>query len=343
MNVKALVDNTSGTVVERCVYDPYGTVKFYDGSWGSASDTSAKANEILFCGYHYDPDTGLYHVRHRVYHPGLGWWLQRDPIEYGNGMGLYAYCGNNSANRLDPTGMVWKVERKGEDRAIATAGGNDTLKTLADAIKLDAKQFALWGGGEIKTEKGTTMWFVEAGGPASLSDEAINTRVCPGVEVSVPNIGYIDVATYTWGALGYGLMGLKSGVYKAWTSEGLKVVYTNTWNTTKETILEHLQSANIYKFLYIGHGAAGNMSSLKDTHDYTRKDGPGNAYWNGGKGELPGDKYTRYGIADLGVIGCETDESRDEWRKNVAPKGITRLVRGMMRSWNIKTSIVIVP
>ncbi|MCY2929466.1 MAG: RHS repeat-associated core domain-containing protein [Planctomycetota bacterium] len=105
MNVTALVDNTSGTVVERCVYDPYGNAKFYDGSWGSASDTSAKANEILFCGYHYDPDTGLYHVRHRVYHPGLGRWLQRDPIGYRDGMSLYQYVRSAPLGMVDPQGL----------------------------------------------------------------------------------------------------------------------------------------------------------------------------------------------------------------------------------------------
>jgi len=71
MNVTALVD-TSGTVLERVVYDPYGKATFYDGSWTSPSATSAYDNVVLYCGYRWDGETGLYHVRHRMYHASLG-------------------------------------------------------------------------------------------------------------------------------------------------------------------------------------------------------------------------------------------------------------------------------
>ncbi|MBM4018397.1 MAG: hypothetical protein FJ288_08755 [Planctomycetes bacterium] len=72
MNVTALVDGTAGRqtegeVVERVVYDPYGKPKFCDASWANTADSSAYANEILYCGYRFDPETGLYHVRHRHY------------------------------------------------------------------------------------------------------------------------------------------------------------------------------------------------------------------------------------------------------------------------------------
>jgi len=105
MNVTALV-NTSGTVLERVFYDPYGTPTFYDGSWQNESSESSYANEILYCGYRFDTETGLYHVRHRMYHPTLGRWLQRDPIGYADGMGLYEYVGNSPVTRTDPTGRI---------------------------------------------------------------------------------------------------------------------------------------------------------------------------------------------------------------------------------------------
>ena len=77
MNVTALV-NTSGTVLERVFYDPYGRPTFYDGNWENESSTSSYASAILYCGYYYDSETGLYHVRHRFYHSSLGRWLQRE-------------------------------------------------------------------------------------------------------------------------------------------------------------------------------------------------------------------------------------------------------------------------
>ena len=104
MNVTALVE-ADGDVVERVVYDPYGKPKFYDGDWANASDSSAYANEILFGGYRYDTETGLYHVRHRPYHPTLGRWLQRDPIGYADGMSLREYAGGAPTVRIDPAGF----------------------------------------------------------------------------------------------------------------------------------------------------------------------------------------------------------------------------------------------
>jgi len=92
-------------VVERYVYDPYGKVTIYDDDW---SDTvtwaNSKKNEVLYCGYRYDHETRLYHVRHRSYHPTLGRWMQRDPIGYHRQMSLYELAG--VPNTTDPFGLL---------------------------------------------------------------------------------------------------------------------------------------------------------------------------------------------------------------------------------------------
>ena len=46
MNVTALV-NTSGTVVERYVYDPYGKVTFLMGDWSLRTATAARGRDDL--------------------------------------------------------------------------------------------------------------------------------------------------------------------------------------------------------------------------------------------------------------------------------------------------------
>jgi len=99
MNVTALGDGYDGAVVERYTYDPYGKVSVRHGVRDAAGNDTSESewdertsdtfdNEILYCGYLFDSETGLYHVRHRSYHPALGRWLQRDPIGCARGIGL---------------------------------------------------------------------------------------------------------------------------------------------------------------------------------------------------------------------------------------------------------------
>ena len=105
MNVTALVD-TSGAVQERYVYDPYGQCTVYDDDWSATVDwDDSKKNPIRYCGYYFDDETGLYHVRHRSYHSMLGRWLQRDPIGYGGGISLQEYTDCSPATLGDPLGL----------------------------------------------------------------------------------------------------------------------------------------------------------------------------------------------------------------------------------------------
>ena len=67
-------------------------------------NTSGTANDVLYCGYRFDPQTGLYHVRNRMYHAQLGRCLQRDPKGYVDGLGLYEYCKSGPVIGTDPYG-----------------------------------------------------------------------------------------------------------------------------------------------------------------------------------------------------------------------------------------------
>ena len=115
-NTTALIDANSGQVVERYQYDPYGKVTVLNGASGAEKDPSVSEwshdadnksdwdNDVLFCGYQYDPVTGLYHVRERYYDPATGTWKTRDRILYPDGMSLYEYVGSSPAKRVDPSG-----------------------------------------------------------------------------------------------------------------------------------------------------------------------------------------------------------------------------------------------
>jgi len=106
MNVTCLTD-TGGDAVERYVYDPYGNCTVYDDDWSDQIAWAAsKKNNIRFCGYYFDNETGLYSVRNRVLHPYLG-WLSRDPVGYADGMGLYEYVISNPVLLTDSQGHSW--------------------------------------------------------------------------------------------------------------------------------------------------------------------------------------------------------------------------------------------
>ena len=106
-NTTALVDASDGSVVERYACDPYGAVTIWNEARTSTiAWANSKQNEVLFCGYRFDEESGLYHVRHRMYHPTLGRWLQRDPLGYVDGMGLYAYCAGGPAGATDAMGLT---------------------------------------------------------------------------------------------------------------------------------------------------------------------------------------------------------------------------------------------
>jgi RHS repeat-associated protein len=103
-NVTALL-NTSGSVVERYVYDPYGKPTFLNASWGTISG-SAYALVYLHQGGRYDTTSGLYNFRMRHYSPTLARWIQLDPLRYSGGdVNFYCYERNNALAMTDAYGL----------------------------------------------------------------------------------------------------------------------------------------------------------------------------------------------------------------------------------------------
>jgi len=103
-NVTALVD-TSGNVVERYDYDPFGAVTVLNPDFSSRGNSSYNWNNY-FQGKRYDATMGLYDSRGRVYSPSLMRPLQADPLGLGPDDNDYRWEGNEPTDGIDPSGMA---------------------------------------------------------------------------------------------------------------------------------------------------------------------------------------------------------------------------------------------
>ena len=105
-DVVALVNALTGNIDATYYYDAFGNILESDG-------VAKDKNSILYAGYQYDEETGLYYLNARMYDPKIARFLQEDtytgdpndPLS----LNLYTYCANNPIKYDDPTGHFLHV------------------------------------------------------------------------------------------------------------------------------------------------------------------------------------------------------------------------------------------
>jgi len=97
-DVTALL-NTAGNVAATYYYDAFGNI---------LDQTGVLSNNILYAGYQYDSETGLYYLNARMYDPVTARFMQEDSYTGDRNdplsLNLYTYCHNEPLMYSDPTG-----------------------------------------------------------------------------------------------------------------------------------------------------------------------------------------------------------------------------------------------
>jgi RHS repeat-associated protein len=125
----AIVD-MAGTVRERYGYNAFGLPRVMDADFNLGTESDYDW-ETRYANYRFDNESSFYQVRNRYLHPTLGRWLTRDPIEYGDGINLYAYVWNNSVNSIDFSGLM---SIQSCNNAVTAGQKNPKAKKLLGAI-----------------------------------------------------------------------------------------------------------------------------------------------------------------------------------------------------------------
>lgn len=121
-SVRAVVDLTTGAVVQRYDYSPFGEIE--------RAEETRNIVPFRFAGGLYDELTGLTRFGARDYDARLGRWTAKDPIGFAGGdSNLYGYVANDPVNYFDPSGLLAETASDG-----AAVIGSCFVAPIRDAL-----------------------------------------------------------------------------------------------------------------------------------------------------------------------------------------------------------------
>ncbi|TGY88332.1 hypothetical protein E5163_10955 [Marinicauda algicola] len=137
--------DSAGNRTATLAYDEYG------------NPGSGNTGLFQYTGQIWLANIGAYYYKNRFYHPGLGRFMQTDPIGQTGGINLYAYVGGDPVNFTDPWGLR-RICKTGSDGQMVEvpcpqswtekqATLDQLRQSLMDSILLDLGMGASGSGG----------------------------------------------------------------------------------------------------------------------------------------------------------------------------------------------------
>ncbi len=198
-DITGLIDE-SGNLVVRYTYDAWGKVTAADAAGTTASARAMANNHLLYRGYYYDSETGLYYLNSRYYDPEVGRFINADDyVSTGQGIlgcNTFAYCNNNPVVRYDPNGSLsWLIGGiVGAIMGGVSSAINDSIMgrevTVGSVIKSAAVGFV---SGAVSTIMPTDIFAAGLSAGITFVDSRLSGK---GWTESLIAAGTAGIATY---------------------------------------------------------------------------------------------------------------------------------------------------